>query len=50
MGNKNGIFENSFTPGLTRSQPDTTPLTGSKPSFDPHEGFEFKRKPKGKNI
>ena len=27
--------------------PDTTPRTGSAPTFDPHEGFDYQRKPRG---
>ncbi len=31
-------------------RPDTTPLPFSEPTFDPHEGFEGKRKERGKYI
>ena len=27
--------------------PDSTPRTGSMPTFDPHEGFDYQRKPRG---
>ena len=30
--------------------PDITPKTGSTPTFDPHDGFDFQRKPKGRNF
>jgi len=30
--------------------PDTTPRTGSMPTFDPHEGFDYQRKPREKKF
>ena len=30
--------------------PDTTPRTGSMPTFDAHEGFDYQRKPRGNVV
>lgn len=45
MGN---LFSNSMNWGTVWREPDTTPYYLEPTTFDPHEGFEYKRKERGR--
>lgn len=45
MGN---MFSNAYNFGTVWREPDTTPYPYDPVTFDPHEGFEYQRKERGK--
>ena len=45
QGFKDALSWQNVVEGI--KHPDTTPRTGSMPTFDAHEGFDYQRKPRG---
>merc|ERR1712029_969895 len=45
----NALSWSNVTDGNFRN-PDITPKTGSTPTFDPHDGFDFQKNPRKRNL